>query len=134
MREQFVQALKENPYDAVTHAVYADWLMENGFDEEAEVQRRWTVEKQKAAEAFMLEYASELSGYDDEERYRKVSVERVMEEATEVLAGQQGYISVGSQTPEMVWNKAKEFWQHYSVLTGTPIEKGYRKTFVACVC
>jgi uncharacterized protein (TIGR02996 family) len=47
-RKQFEALLRENPYDAGTHFVYADWLEENGFDDESAWQRSWTPERQRA--------------------------------------------------------------------------------------
>lgn len=47
-RESFEAALKKDVYDEVTHKVFADWLSENGFDEEAEYHYTWTKEKQEA--------------------------------------------------------------------------------------
>lgn len=139
MREAFIQALRDNPTDAVTHAAYADWLEENGFDDEAGVQRAWTLAKHQAAEEFMREYAEALSGHgdvdEDEQAYREVTPEMVMEQADAELAKPfGGRIGLGFQTPEMVWSKREEFWKHYSVLTGRPIEDGFGATFVSCGC
>lgn len=47
-REAFELMLKEDRYDEVTHRVFADWLSEQGLDEEAEYHYSWTKEKQEA--------------------------------------------------------------------------------------
>jgi uncharacterized protein (TIGR02996 family) len=46
----FEAAIKDNRYDQATRLVYADWLDENGFDEEAGRQRAWTPEWQAAVD------------------------------------------------------------------------------------
>lgn len=53
MRQAFLDAIKENPYEPSNHYVYADWLEENGFDEDALLQREWTPERQREAELFI---------------------------------------------------------------------------------
>lgn len=65
-RAAFEAALKENPYDATTHFVFADWLEENGFDDEAAWQRSWTRERQEA-EDWLKVYAARMNCYDDPE-------------------------------------------------------------------
>lgn len=52
MRDVFEKTLNENPYDKTSRLIYADWLSENGFDDEAEFHRAWTVDWQHAKEWF----------------------------------------------------------------------------------
>lgn len=107
----FLAALAEDRYDAVTRRVFADWLEENGYDDEAVVQREWTREKHEDAEAFMEEYAGDI--------YR--SVEEVLEAAT-------GFLETGSLTEthgvhhvHKSGELTGEFWEHFVVLTGRPV-------------
>jgi uncharacterized protein (TIGR02996 family) len=140
MREQFLKAIAEEPYESLHRWGFADWLEENGHDDEARVQRAWTPERHREAEAFMKEYAAMLSGRDDaydeddEGRYRTFTVDELLAEATEELAGRGGHVSLQFQTPDEVWTQREEFWRHYSVLTGRPVEEGYDATFVSCGC
>lgn len=46
--QAFLDALKEDPYDAATHKVFADWLDENDSPERADQERTWTPEWQQA--------------------------------------------------------------------------------------
>ncbi len=47
-RQAFLDAIAADRYDQTTRLVFADWLNEHGLDDEAEVQRQWTPEKQRA--------------------------------------------------------------------------------------
>lgn len=44
----FVRAIKADRYDHVTRLVYADWLDDNDRPEDANEQRRWTVDWQRS--------------------------------------------------------------------------------------
>lgn len=44
----FMDALIDDPEDVTTRMIYADWLEENGLDQEAANQRKWTPEYQQA--------------------------------------------------------------------------------------
>lgn len=39
MEQQFIDAINANPIEATTHHAYADWLSENGRDDEAAFRR-----------------------------------------------------------------------------------------------
>lgn len=52
MRDVFEKTLNEDPYDKTSRLIYADWLSENGFDDEAEFHRTWTEDWQDAKEWF----------------------------------------------------------------------------------
>lgn len=64
MREAFEEALRKDHYDEVTRMVFADWLDENGFDDEATAQRKWTREKQES-EDWLREFVKDVSREDD---------------------------------------------------------------------
>jgi uncharacterized protein (TIGR02996 family) len=135
----FEQAIAENPYDDVTRKVFADWLEEHGFDDEAVLQREWTVEKHKDAVAFMERYADLLSEapYEDESDNRsyEVTAAEVLAAAHGCLDGSGYGIGLGFDTPDEVWEYREAFWQHFMVLTGRPVPEGRRgDTFVSCAC
>jgi uncharacterized protein (TIGR02996 family) len=111
MREAFEGVIRENPYDAETRKVFADWLEENGLDDEAVVQRGWTRAKHEAAEAFMRRYADRLD----------VGVQ-------DALAAAEKFLETGQLTGTHVAHyidkedePAAEFWDHFVVLTGRPV-------------
>ncbi len=51
-RQAFLDAITADRYDQATRLVYADWCNEYGLDAEAEEQRRWTPEWQRAWDWF----------------------------------------------------------------------------------
>lgn len=40
--------VQDNRYDRDLHMIFADWLEENGYDDEAVLERKWTPERQEA--------------------------------------------------------------------------------------
>lgn len=135
MRKAFYEHLKDDPKDVTTRRVFADWLEEEGHDEEARLQREWSLERYEEAEAFMKDYAEMLSGEDDSGGgYRRITVGRVLEAAADRLAGGFDGIGLRFDTPDEVYSRAEEFWKHYAVLTGTYVEEGRSDTFVSCGC
>lgn len=48
MRKAFKKILKDKPLDHFTRGVFADWLEENGFDDEALIEREKIVGLHKA--------------------------------------------------------------------------------------
>ena len=139
MKAAFWEKIKEDPYNAHWHYMFADWLEENGFDDEAELQRQWTVEKQKAAEEFMDMYADEISGghyHDDnwEEHWQEISRDNLIQFAHNYLDSER-YFTLSFDTPEIVHFKQKEFWHHFMVLTGRPVPSDKREEqFIGCSC
>ena len=62
MRQQFLDAIKADPYDLKTRKIFADWLDEFGDEKDADLaaeQRAWTREKQDAI-VWLTEYAQYL--------------------------------------------------------------------------
>lgn len=57
-RTAFEKALKENPHDVSTRQMYADWLQEQGLDDEAAEQLRRTSKEWLAALDWMIDFAS----------------------------------------------------------------------------
>ena len=119
----FEAAIAENPYDEVTRQVFADWLEEHGYDDEAMLQREWTREKQAAAEEFLDDYASQCDMSRDE----------LLQIAGTYLAQGRGY-TLGFDTPDIVW-QSEEFWEHYMVVTGQPVpDQNRADVFLRCAC
>ena len=143
MKVAFWEKIKEDLYNAHWHYMFADWLEENGFDDEAELQRQWTVEKQKAAEAFMDGYAAECSrGRESDEDYAagtpptgRMTRDKLLQIAHRFLINGSWYTLIGQDTPEIVYDRREEFWQHFMVLTGRPVPSNKREEqFIGCSC
>lgn len=58
-REGFEAAIREDRYDQVTRLAFADWLEEHDCPEEADFQRSWTPEWQKAKDD-LLAYCKKI--------------------------------------------------------------------------
>lgn len=145
MREDFLARLKENPYDQVTRLVYANWLEENDFCEEALLQREWNPTKQRMAEKYMGAVANAASGpqwktYDENQRsYMSevvhFDVQRVLNEAAEFLRTGEPLVFYGSMGLQFGESEAQEFWMHFEVLTGIPVPDRFRDLdFTTCSC
>lgn len=124
----FEAALKENPYDCDTRLIFADWLEENGFDDEAVEQRRkatpeW-VEAHKAIEDF-----SGALGMTDRE---------LLELATKhAESGEYFYLNGNSQDESykhIIWGQEEQFWSAYQIVTGKVVEEDRRGDIFACSC
>lgn len=57
-RKAFEDAIKENPHDSSPRLIFADWLEENGFDDESQEQRRRSTKEWMDADKWMHEFAS----------------------------------------------------------------------------
>src|SRR5438477_6621276 len=97
-KKAFEDAISADRYDGDTRKVFADWLEENGYDDEAVLQRSWTPEKQRA-EDWLLDYATECA----------MTYEELIEAAKNYLDTGDGYC-LGDMTPDIVFSGAAEFW------------------------
>ncbi len=66
-RTGFERAIKEDRYDSFSRQVYADWLEERGFDDEAMEQRRLAAPEWVEADKWLRRYAKVMNPYDVEE-------------------------------------------------------------------
>ncbi len=111
-RESFEQTLEENPYDEVTHKVFADWLDERGCPDEAEFHRGWTKEWQTASDYLhALAISLDLS-------------------YPSLIGAAEHYVNhaVLYDLPERVWEvelgsvaSKEEFWTHYETVMKTKV-------------
>lgn len=124
-RQAFLDAIKDDPRDETTHRVFADWLEEHGFDDEAQFHRDWTAEKYAAAEAFFAKYP-------DEDLYR--TGEQVIEVARIYLETGRSAENDWSKRVDRSPEKSAEFWAHYAILTGLPLpqDKNLVVPFYGC--
>ena len=52
-KKAFLATLEEDWHDEASHKAFADWLDEHDEPEEADIHRRWTPQKQRAAEKWL---------------------------------------------------------------------------------
>jgi uncharacterized protein (TIGR02996 family) len=149
-RKAFQDALAKDPYDWATRQVYADWLEENGHDDEAALQRRSTPDAIRKAHEVIIKYAADLSvspwGEDDNVL---ITVENVMRVAGKILDNK----GIPWTERESDWwkdaivrpsfhsdlesdtERAKEFWAAFEVITGRVVPDDTRdEIFVSCSC
>jgi uncharacterized protein (TIGR02996 family) len=123
-KEMFLAALRANRHDAITRKIFADWLEEYGEDDLAVIHRRWTPAKEHAAEAWLRHYAAEC----------EMSYEELIDAARRYIANGAGYC-VGVMTPDIVFDGAGEFWEHFDVVTDSDVAPKRRgETFIHCAC
>lgn len=140
MNEQqgFLDAIKQNPRDFVTRKIYADWLDEHDFPEEAQKQRNWNDEKQDAYEwigNFGRIIGSDTDYYDESDYKREnISADRLIELAIDRLDGGSDAIYLSFETPEESYTMNTEFWQKIKIITGRDIEDDHYDNFVRCGC
>lgn len=135
----FKEAIAKDRYDESNHRAFADWLEENGYDDEAVIQREWSVEGQLIAESFMDEFLKKTR-YGDREEYPEEaygefkSVEEMMEAAATWLDKGERHC-FGYETPDELHGELVEaFWRHYQTLTGRPVAEDRRWRFFRCAC
>lgn len=62
-----------------------------------------------------------------------MSYPRLLEAANLFLKYGEGYTINGHDTPERVFQDREEFWKHYEVVAGTPVQDK-DQTFIGCSC
>ena len=106
-RKGFEDAIRANPYDQPTRLIFADWLEENGFDDEALIQRAWTEEKQRATD-FIHAFAAE----------NKTTYEKLMEAAKDAEDTDSLHCDGLTEDSDWIWLEGnEEFWNAWEVLT-----------------
>lgn len=118
-RTNFLLAIAANPLDQSLRSVFADWLEENGQEDDAKKQREWTHHK-AASEQWLRIFASENRGDYEEMIYGAVSGE--------------GYCFGEEDGPQHVRDN-REFWHHIENVTGKRLDNEHREnTFFRCSC
>lgn len=112
----FYDTLRQYPYDQVTRLVFADWLNEQGRDDEAEVQRSWTKDKQEADETIAsLSLLMDIS-------------KRELLAYGEAASNGEGFCFSDDDAPDVMYDETfkKQFWDAWERLHGTKVEEEYR--------
>jgi uncharacterized protein (TIGR02996 family) len=132
----FEKAIEEDPFDGTTRKVFADWLEEHGFDDEALLQREWTPKKMRAAEKWLKKFAAECSDEEDENAEEEegcftLSYEALIQAGHKYLdTGVCLWLGIDPPNEEM-----EQFWQHFMVVTGRPVPSEKREDcFIRCAC
>jgi uncharacterized protein (TIGR02996 family) len=110
----FKEALKADPYDLAGHMAFADWLSDQGLDEEAAVQMAWTAEAQLASDSFMGLLASRFT----------VEVKWLIDKGAKYLGMEDSTLA-----EIMVGSEEEQFWDAYVTITGTPVAQKKRGHF-----
>lgn len=122
-RIAFENALVLNKYDQTTRLIFADWLEEYGFDDEAVFHREWTKEWQKSKD-WLEEFARDNIplGYDF-----------MMESAENII--KTGYAYIGDDdAKDAIDRNREEFWKHYEVVMKTEVDEDIKERYFSCSC
>lgn len=121
----FLKSLQENPYDKVTRLAFADYLEEQGMDSEAQEQRSWTPEKQKAEE-WLRKFAGEVA----------IPYSEVLQAGYDFAEYQNYYTQWGREDARnaMTEEVQKEFWNNWQIVTGIQVPEDKQGSVFSCSC
>jgi uncharacterized protein (TIGR02996 family) len=142
-REVFEAALRDDWNDLPTRLVYADWLDENGYPDEAELQRQWP-QIQAKARRYLDDLVARYSPYENDvdEAGNVIHIRdgaRTHKELLQCLQDHEGFYSfgtssnplydpIGDDTPE-------ELWKNIEILLGPQFVEQHREDFSwRCSC
>lgn len=122
-RQAFLAAIKDDPADLTNRLVFADWLEENGEDDEAEFCRHWDIHKYQEAEEFLRYFASEV-----EMEYNRLlsAAERYLRTGDDV--------TLGFDTPDVCYAEMDRFWESYHIVTNVKKDEDAWGGFFNCSC
>lgn len=144
--EVWLGALRDKPNCEVTRMAHADWLMENGEQEEAERQLAFL-----PAMRWMEEFAGKLGGdcvnYNEvwgdrtnqtEEEYVEITAEQAIEAGWNAFKHDDYFIQQGSeQAREVMSEKStrEEYWKNWQIVTGQMVPGKVKEHAVfSCTC
>lgn len=117
----FLAAIKSDPRDLVTRKVYSDWLDEHDRPEEADIQRKWTLEKQDGIEH--LTAFAEEHGVEYDKLLRMIEAE---------------YVGSRQDMQDALYDLVREesFARHYKAATGrdTKTPEQFEGAYFSCSC
>ena len=141
-RRGFEQTIQVNRYDEVARRIYADWLSEQGLDDEATVQYSWTIEKQQAEDwlrGFACRCGDTCINYDEvtdlrrtsgpiEEKWVSITFEDVIQAGHDFIDNGDFFYQEGLETARDLMDKETTdlYWQHWSTYTGRSLPATYR--------
>lgn len=159
LRKPFLDRLAENEDDLTTRLIYADWLDDFGFCEEAERHRLWSEAKKwmvnfsercrteihskcKEWAESEEEYQEMLDdGYDDAMSYEEL-IEIGNTTYNDAARNNEGevaelYMYCGNRESMMdfLWEEKVNFWTNWSIITGNPLPTEFEDlASFSCAC
>jgi len=132
----FLAAIAADKYDVVTRLVFADWLSDNGYDDESAEQRHRATPEWREADEWFVGFAVLASDDGWEDTQKSVSVEQVIEAAKRYLeTGEDTCLSGDGFSITNRWNEEMErdFWKYFQWWTGEYVEAGEGMPFGCCI-
>lgn len=129
-RQAFEAAIAAAPDDEAPRKIFADWLDENGFEDEATYQRRWTVEVRKAEEWFKQLASQHTHGYSRGGATVYVTASQLVEAGREWIRRgcfERVFTQEGDDTlQDFMFDESsrKEFWSNWELVTGETVPDG----------
>lgn len=133
-KEKFEDLLRQNEDDDLTRAVFADWLDDHGFPDEATRHRNWRAAKDWLT-GLVPQLGEQCLNYgavwreDAEMETRPFTYEDVIAAGYHVLSAGYGLIQHGDDTArDLFQDKAtrREFWRCWQIVTGEVVPEGNR--------
>jgi uncharacterized protein (TIGR02996 family) len=122
---RFVAVLDRDRFDKGTRMVFADWLEEHGYDDEAVFQRNWTREWLEARDHLLI-CAAECH----------ITCDELLGAATAHLDREEGdygaTLWLGHLPPDIMYD-TETFWRAYQTVTGRHLSAA-PGNFVRCAC
>jgi uncharacterized protein (TIGR02996 family) len=128
MKDIFEKILKENRYDTLTRNAYADWLEENGFDDEAVEQRCCTSSEWIEADKWMHDFASKCgetctSGWSsyDNQSWTAITYEDVIQAGHDYIDREDYFTQIGSEDAKTLMYNTEiniKYWECWCIITG----------------
>lgn len=106
----FLKALKENKYDKTTRLVFADWLEDHGYDDEATLQREWT-EKYQKAEDWLVDMSTSV----------EIPYETIIQAGFTYRDSGEYFIQEGTESARNFMHAGDNrelYWNNWEIVTG----------------
>lgn len=137
VRQQFLDEIKNNPYDISVRAIFADWLDEHDEPEEAELFRSWTLDKHQEAEDWIKSFALEINNETVEYyAYEQdgLSYDKLIMIGHDHLDNGRQYC-LPFDTPDTVYDNRDKFWDCFEIVTGRRVNRNeINGTVFRCAC
>lgn len=134
----FEAAIKADPYDSTNRLVFADWLEENGLDDEGAEQRRRASNEWIEADKWLHEFAE--GNKRDGDYYRsymtRLDYEDLLELGREAIVDGDLSFSCGADEDicDALRSNNEWFWRTVSIITGLPLPNDVSDGWFSCGC
>lgn len=119
-KDAFLKAIQQDKYDWDTRKIFADWLEDNGLDDEATYQREWTPAKQRKLDA--QEWLEDFATKHEMTYKEVIKCARDMQDA-------ESY-STGSRSAQEAMEDdvtCEKFWECWGLVTEEVVENEFRR-------